>query len=90
MLPLWGKYPVQSIHGNQYFHSFLDDNTRRPTLRFLKHKTEAAQAMKNYVAYLEAHGHHPNAFCCDEGREFLTTDRRKMGLLSASTAHSSN
>jgi len=22
---LWGKYSVQSIHGNQYFHSFLDD-----------------------------------------------------------------
>ena len=24
---LWGKYPVQSIHGNQYFHTFLDDKS---------------------------------------------------------------
>jgi hypothetical protein len=29
---LWGKYPVQSIHGNQYFHSFLDNSTRHPSL----------------------------------------------------------
>jgi len=24
---LWGKYSMQSIHGNQYFHSFLNDST---------------------------------------------------------------
>jgi hypothetical protein len=46
-------------------------------LHFLKHKTQAVQAIKNYVAYLEAHGHHLNAFHCDEGCEFITTDLKK-------------
>jgi len=68
---LWGKYPVQSIHGNVYFHSFLDDCTRWPTLTFLKHKDEASQAIKDYVAHLKARGMHPNAFRCDHGTEFL-------------------
>ena len=68
---LWGKYPVQSIHSNQYFHLFLDDSTRRPTLTFLKHKDEAKQAIKDYVAYLKARGMQPNAFRCDQGAEFL-------------------
>ena len=27
---LWGKYPIQSINGNLYFHSFLDDSTKQP------------------------------------------------------------
>lgn len=31
-MDLWGKYPIQSINGNQYFHTFLDDSTRRPSL----------------------------------------------------------
>jgi hypothetical protein len=70
-MDLWGKYPIQSINGNQYFHTFLDDSTRRPSLSFLKHKDEAAQAVKNYVAYLKARGMHPHAFRCDQGAEFL-------------------
>lgn len=49
---LWGKYSVQSIHGNQYFHSFLDDSTKCLSLTFLKHKDDATQAIKDYVAYL--------------------------------------
>jgi len=53
-MDLWGKYPVQSIHSNHYFHSFLDDNTCRPSLTFLKHKDNASEAIKNYVAYLKA------------------------------------
>ena len=69
---LWGKYPVQSIHGHQYFHSFLDDSTQRPTICFLKTKDEAAQALRDYVTYLEARGFRPQAFHCDEGREFVT------------------
>jgi hypothetical protein len=68
---LWGKYSVQSIHGNQYFHSFLDDSMRRPSLAFLKHKDHATQAIKDYVAYLRARGMHPTAFRCDQGAEFV-------------------
>jgi hypothetical protein len=83
---LWGKYPIQSIHGNQYFHSFR----RRPSLAFLKHKDEAAQAIKNYVAYLRARGMHPNAFRCDQGAEFVNDDLirwlREQGITLQTTA----
>jgi len=68
---LWSKYSSPSIHGNYYFHTFLDDSTRRPTVRFLKHKHEAAQAIKDHVAHLRACRMHPNAFRCDEGWEFV-------------------
>ena len=70
-MDLWGKYPTPSIHGNQYFHSFLDDSTRYPCLTFLKHKDKAAQVVKDYVTYSKAHGMHPNVFRCDQGVEFL-------------------
>jgi hypothetical protein len=73
-MDLWGKYPVQSINGNQYFHSFLDDSSRRPALRFLKNKDESTQAIKDYVAHLKARGLHPNAFRCDRGGEFVNDD----------------
>ncbi len=68
---LWEKYPVKSIHSNQYFHTFLNDNTRPPSLHFMKHKDEESQAVKDYVAYLKACGLHPNAFRCDQGTKFL-------------------
>ena len=70
-MDLWGKYSNPSIHGNYYFHTFLDDSTRHPTVRFLKHKHEAAQDIKDHVAHLRARKMHPNAFRCDEGQEFV-------------------
>src|SRR5258708_30183801 len=70
-MDLWSKYPVQSIHGNQYFHSFLNDSTRQPRITFLKLKDDAITAMKNQVAYLRACGLHSTAFRCDEGSEFV-------------------
>ena len=71
---LWGKYPVQSIHGNQYFHTFLDDSTKRPGVRFLKHKNDSAQAIRDYVTYVKARGMHPHAFRCDQGKEFINDE----------------
>jgi len=37
--------------------------------------------LKDYVTYLEAHGFRPQAFCCDEGHEFVT-NALKMWLHS--------
>jgi hypothetical protein len=76
-MDLWGKYPVTSINGNQYFHSFLDDSTRWPCITFLKHKDEATQAIKNYVTYLKSRGLQPNAFRCDQGVEFVNDNLMK-------------
>lgn len=87
---LWGKYPVQSIHGNQYFHSFVDDTSRRPSITFLKQKDETAQAIKDYVTYLKARGMHPNAFQCNQGAEFLNNELirwlREQGIELQTTA----
>jgi len=71
---LWGKYPVQSIHGNQYFHTFLNDKTQYPHIRFLKHKDEMGQSIKDYVTYLKACRMQPQAFHCDQGTEFINDD----------------
>lgn len=68
---LWGKCSVQSIHGNLYFQTFLDDASRRPRIRFLKSKDEAPQAIKDYVTHLRTQGRNPRAFRFDRGKEFM-------------------
>ena len=87
---LWGKYPIQSIHGNQYFQTFLDDSTCRPTVRFLKNKDEGGQNIKDYVAYLKTRGMTPTAFRCDQGTEFVNADLvrwlREQGIELQTTA----
>jgi GAG-pre-integrase domain len=42
-IDLWGKYQIQSIHGNQYYILFVDDYTRYVTVQFLKGKNQAVQ-----------------------------------------------
>ena len=71
---LWGKYPIRSIHGNQYYISFLDDSTRRARIRFLKRKDEATQAVKDYITNLTAQGKRPRALRIDRGKEFVNND----------------
>ena len=87
---LWGPYSVRSIHGNEFFISFLDDCTRRALLRFLKHKDEGRQAVKDYVLYLRARGRNVTAFHCDRGTEFLNDDLlswlREQGITVQPTA----
>ena len=46
---IWGPYSMQSIHGNKYFITFLDDGTRHPRLRFLKGKDDGRQAVRDYI-----------------------------------------
>ena len=71
---IWGPYYVQSIHGNVYLITFLDDGTRRPRLRFLKRKDEGGQAVKDYVASLKAQGLTAQYIRCDQGTEYLNDD----------------
>ena len=71
---VWGPYSVQSIHGNLYFITFLDDSMRCPKLRFLKGKDEGRQAVKDYVAYLKAQGKRAQYFRCDQGTEYLNDE----------------
>ena len=70
-IDLWGKYQIQSIHGNQYYILFVDDATRYTTVFFLKRKEDAGQHVKNYLTNLKTHNKNPNAIQVDRGSEFL-------------------
>ena len=76
-IDVWGKYDVKSINGHQYFALFVDDASHYITLRFLKGKHEAAQAVRDYFTYLETHGHIAKAMRTDRGREFVNDALQK-------------
>ena len=68
---LWGKYPIQSINNNTYYLVMVDDASRFTTVEFLKSKAQAADKIKNYLAYLTARGRSPCAIRMDRGSEFV-------------------
>jgi Reverse transcriptase (RNA-dependent DNA polymerase)/gag-polypeptide of LTR copia-type/Integrase core domain/GAG-pre-integrase domain len=69
---LWGPARTQSPGRAKYFITFTDDHTRRVTIKFLKLKSDADQALKNYVAWIETQlGRKPKAFRCDNGGEYI-------------------
>jgi len=71
---LCGKCSPISIHGNQYFHTFLDDASRRPQVCFLKTKDGAISAVKNYITNLRTQGKNPKALHFDRRKEFVNDD----------------
>ena len=71
---MWGKFPVTSIEGYQYFIAFVDDHSRYTTTEGLKTKSESAQKVKNYITYLRNRGMTPEAVRFDEGGEFLVEE----------------
>src|SRR6202451_4477204 len=70
-IDLWGKYAIRSINGNQYYIVLVDDAQRYITVKFLKEKNQASQAMINYITYLKVRGHKPKAIQIDRGKEFV-------------------
>ena len=71
---LCGKCSPISIHGNQYFHTFLDDASRRPQVCFLKTKDGAISVVKNYITNLRTQGKNPKALHFDRRKEFVNDD----------------
>ncbi|KAK6586058.1 hypothetical protein PZA11_001115 [Diplocarpon coronariae] len=49
---LSGKFSRASLGGARYFISFICQATRHSWVRFLKHKSEAAQAIRDFIAYI--------------------------------------
>ena len=87
---LWGKYDTASIYGNRYFVLMVDDATRFITVRFLKRKSQAAQKVIEYMAYLRARGKSPCGIRVDRGTEFvnetLSKYRSEQGIELQMTA----
>src|SRR5260221_2839405 len=50
---LWGPAPKASPGGSKYFISFINDKTRRVTIKFIKAKSDAEREIQNYVAWIE-------------------------------------
>ena len=50
---LCGPFPTPSLSGAKYFISFIDDFSRFTILHFLKYKSQAYQAFKEYKARVE-------------------------------------
>lgn len=69
---LWGPSSIQSLGGKSYFFSFIDDKTRYTTIEFLKQKSDAANAIKNHIAWITYQtGKPPKSVRSDNGGEFL-------------------
>ncbi|MGK2912532.1 MAG: reverse transcriptase domain-containing protein [Sphingobium sp.] len=69
---LWGPARVSSIGKAYYYISFIDDATRRNTIRFLKKKSDATHEIQTYVLWVENQlGRTPKVLKFDNGREFV-------------------
>ena len=86
---VWGKFPVTSIDGYQYFIAFVDDHSWYTTTEGLKNKSEVAQKVKDYIMYLWNKGMIPEAISFNEGGEFLVGELqewlKKNGILAQLT-----
>jgi Integrase core domain len=70
-IDLWGKYPVNSIQGHQYYILFVDNYSRHVKVEFLKAKSEVQQHVQEYLAYHIACNNTPLTICVDQGTVFI-------------------
>src|SRR5258705_6380538 len=76
---LWGPAPVQTITGTRYVITFTDDKSRWVWVAFLKCKSKAFTAFKEWLIFAEKQtGQQLYIFCSDNGGEFLTKEWRQM------------
>ena len=72
---LKGPLPVQTQQGYQYWQPFVDDKSRFITLAFLKCKSEAFDAFKQYKAFAEKKlGKQIQMSRDDKGGEFISKE----------------
>src|SRR3984885_5411233 len=76
---LWGPAPVQTITGTRYVITFTDDKSRWVWVAFLKRKSEAFTAFKEWLIFAEKQtGQQLYIFRTDNGGKFLTKEWRQM------------
>jgi transposase InsO family protein len=75
---LCGPMPVASFGGNLYFITFIDDFSRKVWVYFLKEKSEAFQAFKDFKAEVEKSVSLPiKSLRTDRGGEYLSNEFQK-------------
>jgi len=76
---LWGPAPVQTITGTRYVITFTDDKSHWVWVAFLKCKSEAFTAFKEWLIFAEKQtGQQLYIFRSDNGGKFLTKEWRQM------------
>ena len=76
---LWGPAPVQTITGTRYVITFMDDKSRWTWVAFLKHKSDAFAAFKEWLTFVEKQtGQQLLIFRTDNGGEFITKEWKKF------------
>jgi GAG-pre-integrase domain/Integrase core domain len=76
---LKGPLPVQTPEGYRYWEPFIDDKSRWWAVAFLKKKSEALQAFKQYKAYAEKKlGCKIQVQRDDKGGEFISKEFEKF------------
>ena len=76
---LWGPAPVQTITGTRYVITFTDDKSRWTWVAFLKHKSDAFAAFKEWLTFVEKQtGQQLLIFRTDNGGEFITKEWKKF------------
>ena len=75
---LCGPMPVASFGGNLYFITFIDDFSRKVWVYFLKEKSEAFQAFKDFKAEVEKFVRPSiKSLRTDRGGEYLSNEFQK-------------
>ncbi|NBR24251.1 MAG: transposase, partial [Micrococcales bacterium] len=73
-MDLWGPAPVRTPQGHQYSLTIVDDHSRMGNVYLLRHKSEAATAIKAWAAKVHnLFGKKVRRFHTDGGGEFLNT-----------------
>ena len=72
---LWGPAPVQTVNGTRYVITFTDDKSRWVWVSFLKHKSDAFAAFKEWLTFVEKEmGCKLLIFRTDNSGEFLSKE----------------
>ena len=72
---LCGPMRVESNNKAKYYVTFIDDNSRWSEVRFLRKKSEAFEAFKEFKALVENQKERKIKFLqCDNGTEYLSND----------------
>lgn len=71
---LSGKFSRRSLGGARYYISFIDECTRYTWVKFLKTKSEAPQAIKDFLAYVKTqHKASTKRFIADGGGKYISS-----------------
>ena len=72
---LWGPARTASVSGAKYYMTFIDDYSRHCTVKYLKHKNEATDKVRDYLTFIERQRNMlPKRLRADNGKEYVNNE----------------